>query len=66
MIHIKKSTQPKKFQEFKQQNPQAHFDDMPPDIKAILRQSLLGHVYTKESIIMAKRINPAKTISSLS
>ena len=41
MIHIKKSTQPKKFQEFKQQNPQAHFDDMPPDIKAILRQSLL-------------------------
>lgn len=41
MIHIKKSTQPKKFQEFKQQNPQAHFDDMLPDIKAILRQSLL-------------------------
>ena len=40
MIHIKKSTQPKKFQEFKQQNPQAHFDDMLPDIKAILRQSL--------------------------
>ena len=41
MIHIKKSSPPNKFQEFKQQNPQAHFDDMPPDIKAILRQSLL-------------------------
>lgn len=41
MIQIKKGTEPKKFQEFKQQNPQAHFDDMPPDIKAILRQSLL-------------------------
>lgn len=41
MIHIKKSSPPKKFQEFKQQNPQAHFDDIPPDIKAALRQSLL-------------------------
>ena len=48
MIHIKKSSPPKKFQEFKQQNPQAHFDDMPPDIKAALRQSLLeeqGYLY---------------------
>lgn len=41
MIHIKKSSPPNKFQEFKQQNPQAHFDDMPPDIKSTLRQSLL-------------------------
>ena len=41
MIHIKKGTAPKKFQEFKQQNPQAHFDDMPPDVKADLRKSLL-------------------------
>ena len=30
------------------------------------RYDKLGHVYTKESIIMAKRINPAKTISGLS
>lgn len=41
MIYIQKGNPPKKFQEFKQQNPQAHFDDMPPDIKAALRQSLL-------------------------
>ena len=41
MIHIKKNTPPKKFQEFKQQNSHAHFDDMPTDVKAILRQSLL-------------------------
>ncbi len=41
MIHIQKGTSPKKFQEFKQQNPQSHFDDMPPDIKLALRQSLL-------------------------
>ena len=41
MIHIKKSSPPNKFQEFKQQNPQAHFDDMPLDIKVALRKSLL-------------------------
>ena len=41
MIHIQKGTPPNKFQEFKHQNPQAHFDDMPPDIKSTLRQSLL-------------------------
>ena len=41
MIHIKKGTAPKKFQEFKQQTPQAHFDDMPTDVKVALRQSLL-------------------------
>ena len=41
MIHIKKGTSPKKFQEFKKQKPQAHFDDMPPDVKADLRKSLL-------------------------
>ena len=41
MIYIQKSTPPKKFQEFKQQNPQAHFEDILPDVKAVLRQSLL-------------------------
>ena len=41
MIHIKKNNPPKKFQEFKQQKPQAHFDDMPTDVKSALRQSLL-------------------------
>ena len=29
-------------------------------------ENILGCVHTKESIIMAKRIKPAKTISSLS
>ncbi len=33
MIHIQKSNSPKKFQEFKLQNPQAHFDDMPTEVK---------------------------------
>ena len=37
MIYIQKSTPPRKFQEFKQQNPQAHFDDMPTEVKDILR-----------------------------
>ncbi len=41
MIHIQKSNSPKKFQEFKLQNPQAHFDDMPTEVKDTLRQSLL-------------------------
>lgn len=41
MIHIQKGKPPKKFVEFKKQNPRAHFDDMPSDIKAILRTSLL-------------------------
>lgn len=41
MIFIKKSPPPKKFQEFKQKNPQAHFDYMPADVKNTLRQSLL-------------------------
>lgn len=41
MILIQKGKPPKKFVEFKKQNPQAHFDDIPSDIKAILRTSLL-------------------------
>ena len=41
MIHIQKGKPPKKFVEFKKQNPHAHFDDIPSDIKAILRTSLL-------------------------
>lgn len=41
LILIQKETPPKKFIEFKQQNPPANFDDMPSDIKAILRTSLL-------------------------
>ena len=34
--------------------------------EAEARRKRLGCVHTKESIIMAKRIKPAKTISSLS
>ena len=41
MIHIQKHSQPKKFVEFLQQNKNAHFDDMPSDVKQILRDSLL-------------------------
>ena len=41
MIHICKINPPKKFQEFKQKNPRVHFDDMPSEIKAELRRSLL-------------------------
>lgn len=41
MIHIQKSNPPKKFQEFRQQNPQSHFDDMPTEVKTVLRKSLL-------------------------
>lgn len=41
MIYIKKNSPPKKFVEFVQKNKHAHFDDMPSDIKQILRDSLL-------------------------
>lgn len=41
MIHIQKQSPPKKFVKFLQQNKNAHFDDMPYDVKQILRDSLL-------------------------
>ena len=41
MIHIKKNAPPKKFLDFKLQNPNFHFDDMPSDVKNALRTSLL-------------------------
>lgn len=41
MIQIHKNNPPKKFQQFKQQNPNSHFDDMPSEVKAELRHSLL-------------------------
>ena len=45
MIYIKKNSPPKKFVEFVQKNKKAHFkahfDDMPSDVKQILRESLL-------------------------
>lgn len=41
MIYIKKNSPPKKFVEFVQKNKHAHFDDMPSDIKQIVRDSLL-------------------------
>ena len=41
MIYIEKHSPPKKFVEFVQKNKKAHFDDMPSDVKQILRESLL-------------------------
>ena len=41
MIHIQKHSPPNKFVEFLQQNKNAHFDDMPSEVKQILRDSLL-------------------------
>ena len=41
MIQIKKNSPPKKFLDFKLQNPNFHFDDMPSDVKNALRTSLL-------------------------
>ena len=41
MIHIQKHSPPNKFVEFVQQNKNAHFDDMPSEVKQILRDSLL-------------------------
>lgn len=41
MIHIQKHSPPNKFVKFLQQNKNAHFDDMPRDVKQTLRNSLL-------------------------
>lgn len=41
MIHIQKHSPPNKFVKFVQQNKNAHFDDMPSEVKQILRDSLL-------------------------
>ena len=41
MTHIQKHSPPNKFVEFLQQNKNAHFDDMPSEVKQILRDSLL-------------------------
>ena len=41
MIYIKKNAPPKKFLDFRLQNPNFHFDDMPSDVKNALRTSLL-------------------------
>ena len=41
MIHIQKNSPPSEFINFIRQTPQIHFDDIPSDIKEILRKSLL-------------------------
>ena len=41
MIHIQKNSPPSEFINFVKQTPQIHFDDIPSDIKSILRKSLL-------------------------
>lgn len=41
MILIKKNNPPKEFTRFTIQNPDAHFDDMPANVKDALRKSLL-------------------------
>lgn len=47
MLFIRKSKPPDKFVEFNAKNPNAHFDDMPSEVKAGLKNSLLaeqGHL----------------------
>lgn len=41
MIYIKKSSPPSEFINFVKKTPDVHFDDLPSDIKDILRKSLL-------------------------
>ncbi len=45
MIHIKKNLPPSEFISFIKETPNIHFDDLPSDIKDILRKSLLKEQY---------------------
>ena len=45
MIHIKKNSPPSEFISFIKETPNIHFDDLPSDIKAILRKALLQEQY---------------------
>jgi uncharacterized protein (TIGR02646 family) len=41
VIHIKKTSPPSKFISFIKETPNVHFDDLPSDVKDVLRKSLL-------------------------
>lgn len=60
MIYIEKHSPPNKFVEFLQKNKHAHFDDMPSDVKQILRESLLKEQGYLCAYCMS-RIDNAKT-----
>lgn len=54
MIHIKKNLPPSEFITFIKETPNAHFDDLPSDIKDILRKALLQEQYGLCAYCMSK------------
>ena len=54
MIHIKKNLPPSEFISFIKETPNIHFDDLPSDIKDILRKALLQEQYGLCAYCMSK------------